>query len=458
MNRSQKTSAPKHDVLSPDRAPSHPSALFWRRERSFPLLRQQQVAGNQSLQRTLNACILQAKLAINQPGDQFEQEADRVAEAVVNGASTQAAETARATSPSLVQRACACGGTCEDCLSRATRNTPANIPTSARAAPPIVDHALHSPGQPLADAIRGPMESRFGSDFRDVRIHTDDLAAESARAVNALAYTVGHDVVFDSGQYSPSTSTGLRLLSHELAHVVQQAPPATLAPASCLQREPAPPRSGGTTKKSAWDELPAEARNVLQHSFDASDRSRCNKPKNPEWIWCGQTAADSFNHLAPARQAAFRALYQALQAEGLWGVVDRVAEVQVENDRGISGTTKDNNRLILRLIENSHFCADTPIGGALHKGEKTWRQVVASAEGLHVGAGGKNQFSAHLDDLAPVAGREKDGQCRYSYRDLLPHLSSDVLGLKNIDFFPRPVEEPQPGEVQPIIRFRIPGT
>ncbi len=152
------------------------------------------------------------------------------------------------------------------------------------------------------------------------------------------------------------------------------------------------------------------------------------------------------------------ALYQALQAEGLWGLVDRVAEVQVENDRGISGTTKDNNRLILRLIENSHFCADTPIGGALHKGEKTWRQVVASAEGLHVGAGGKNQFSAHLDDLAPVAGREKDGQCRYSYRDLLPHLSSDVLGLKNIDFFPRPMEEPQPGEVQPIIRFRIPGT
>jgi len=66
------------------------------------------------------------------------------------------------------------------------------------------------------------MESGFGHDFSRVRIHRDALAGESARAVSALAYTVGHDVVFGSGQYAPETMGGRKLLAHELAHVVQQ--------------------------------------------------------------------------------------------------------------------------------------------------------------------------------------------------------------------------------------------
>jgi hypothetical protein len=66
------------------------------------------------------------------------------------------------------------------------------------------------------------MESRFGRDFSKVRVHADLKAAESARAVNALAYTVGRDVVFGAGQYTPSTREGRQLLAHELAHVLQQ--------------------------------------------------------------------------------------------------------------------------------------------------------------------------------------------------------------------------------------------
>src|SRR5690348_10689940 len=66
------------------------------------------------------------------------------------------------------------------------------------------------------------MESRFGQDFSQVRVHTDTKAAESARAVNALAYTVGQDVVFGEGQYTPGTQEGKSLLAHELTHVVQQ--------------------------------------------------------------------------------------------------------------------------------------------------------------------------------------------------------------------------------------------
>jgi hypothetical protein len=66
------------------------------------------------------------------------------------------------------------------------------------------------------------MEPRFGHNFREVRVHTDAEAAHSARAVNALAYTVGQDIVFGRDQYAPSTSAGTRLLAHELTHVLQQ--------------------------------------------------------------------------------------------------------------------------------------------------------------------------------------------------------------------------------------------
>lgn len=69
---------------------------------------------------------------------------------------------------------------------------------------------------------RAAMNARFGHDFGDVRVHTGPRAAESARAVNAVAYTVGRDVVFGEDHYQPGTRAALRLLAHELAHVVQQ--------------------------------------------------------------------------------------------------------------------------------------------------------------------------------------------------------------------------------------------
>ncbi len=90
------------------------------------------------------------------------------------------------------------------------------------AIPPIVHDVLSSSGQPLDAQTREFMEPRFGHDFSQVRVHTDARAAESARAVNALAYTVGRDVVFGMSQYAPGTMKGKRLLAHELTHVVHQ--------------------------------------------------------------------------------------------------------------------------------------------------------------------------------------------------------------------------------------------
>jgi hypothetical protein len=93
--------------------------------------------------------------------------------------------------------------------------------------PAIVDEVLQSSGEPLDRATRALMYERFGYDFGNVRIHRDARAAESARAVNACAYTVGSNVVFAVGQFSPRTTAGQRLLAHELTHVVQQRAAAT---------------------------------------------------------------------------------------------------------------------------------------------------------------------------------------------------------------------------------------
>ena len=77
-------------------------------------------------------------------------------------------------------------------------------------------------GSPLDRETRGFMETRLGADFGDVRVHTDSKASESAKSVQAHAYTVGSDIVFQSGKYDPGSDSGKRMLAHELTHVVQQ--------------------------------------------------------------------------------------------------------------------------------------------------------------------------------------------------------------------------------------------
>ena len=95
-------------------------------------------------------------------------------------------------------------------------------PTELLRAPPVVGEVLRSTGQALNDDTRVRMEQRLGSNFSQVRVHTDARAAQSAAAVDALAYTVGRDIEFGEGRYAPHSASGQRLLAHELAHVVQQ--------------------------------------------------------------------------------------------------------------------------------------------------------------------------------------------------------------------------------------------
>ena len=131
----------------------------------------------------------------------------------------------------VLQRKCDCGthtiagGECDSCQKEKVSGNLQRAATNAGAAnevPPIVSEVLRSSGQPLDPGTRSFMESRFDHDFSRVRVHTDAKAAASARAVNARAYTVGHNLVFGAGHYSATSSQGRRLLAHELTHVVQQ--------------------------------------------------------------------------------------------------------------------------------------------------------------------------------------------------------------------------------------------
>ncbi len=156
-----------------------------------------------------------------------------------------------------------------DATSKASNATTESRPSLSRrsaggveytaALPPSVGVALRAPGRSLDISTRTFMEPRFGQDFSDVRVHTDPRAAQSARAVNALAYAVGRDVVFGAGQYAPRTDSGRKLLAHELAHVVQQ-------------RD----RPVAMQRKAAIGELPAPGEvdfdAIADQVYDAMDR------------------------------------------------------------------------------------------------------------------------------------------------------------------------------------------
>jgi Domain of unknown function (DUF4157) len=152
-------------------------------------------------------------MRITEPNDIFEREADTVADHVMKMASLPAIGSA----PAIVQR--------KTGVENQTRSQ----------VPPIVHEVLRSPGQPLDAATRAFMEPRFGRDFSHVRIHSNEAAGQSSEEVNAQAYTVGKDIVFGSGRFAPETPEGRHLLSHELAHVIQQSGDAT----TTLQRQPA---------------------------------------------------------------------------------------------------------------------------------------------------------------------------------------------------------------------------
>jgi hypothetical protein len=181
--------------------------------------------------------LIQAKLTINQPGDRYEQEADRVAERVMMmpepGVQRQVEpeeeeEEMLQTKPlaaqitPLIQRQIEPEEEEEEGEELIQeKETSGQTPQVS----PILQtqiHSLRGGGRPLSGTERSFFEPRFGTDFSNVRIHNDMGAASVAKSVNARAFTLGHNVVFGAGEYSTDALANRKLLAHELTHVVQQ--------------------------------------------------------------------------------------------------------------------------------------------------------------------------------------------------------------------------------------------
>lgn len=164
---SEKKNREQAAVLAPEAA--HPGRP---RGRYDDILTLQRAAGNRAVTK-----LLQAKVGVGEPDDCYEHEMESVSSQQEAGNSL----------PAKVQAVVRSGG-----------------------------------GRPLDPETRAVMESRFGADFGDVRVHTEARATAAARSVAAQAFTVGRDIVFGENRFQPQTAGGRRLLAHELAHVVQQ--------------------------------------------------------------------------------------------------------------------------------------------------------------------------------------------------------------------------------------------
>lgn len=205
-------------------------------------------------QPSLTALPVQRKLMVGRPDDPSEQEADRVAEQVTTARG--GADRMRMSPPGAndvqpanggprVQRRCAACDHDEDDESNVLRlkgseqdalvtSADESVSIQRREGDLASPQGLSAPverqitslsgGQPLPPSVRDFFEPRFGYDFSHVRVHTDESAAQSAQSISALAYTTGHRIVFNRGQFAPHSEPGKRLLAHELTHVIQQNP------------------------------------------------------------------------------------------------------------------------------------------------------------------------------------------------------------------------------------------
>jgi hypothetical protein len=163
-------------------------------------------------QRSVLPGAVQAKLMVGQVDDPLEREADSLADAIMRmPAPGPAVSAARL----HVSRKCAA---CEEEEKRRLQTKS----TGGAEAPPSVYEVLGEPGQPLDTEALAFFEPRLGRSLEKVRVHTDEKAARSAESVQATAYTVGGNIAFGRGQYRPTSEEGMRLIAHELAHVIQQ--------------------------------------------------------------------------------------------------------------------------------------------------------------------------------------------------------------------------------------------
>ena len=191
--------------------------------------------------------FIQPKLTINTPGDVYEQEADSMAERVMN-----LPDTSTASNLHISQK--------NDAIQRKGENR-GGLEASSSLVSQL--NTTKGGGSPLPEGTRSFMQNAFGNDFQGVRVHRDSRAREMSQGIQAKAFTHGQDIYFNQGQYSPSTNEGKRLLLHELTHTIQQGN--RLSPQT-IQRE------GEDKKKDTKEaDVKTEVEVVTEHDFSKNE-------------------------------------------------------------------------------------------------------------------------------------------------------------------------------------------
>jgi guanyl-specific ribonuclease Sa len=180
--------------------------------------------------------VIQAKMTIGAPGDQYEQEADRVAEQVVQKMQAPSAQESMLGEPLQRQKREEDG---HALMMKPLAQRPA---VGGMAATQDLESSINrarGSGQPLDAGLHRNLGQAMGADFSGVRVHTDHQADQLNRSIQAKAFTTGQDVFFRQGVYQPGSRKGQELIAHELAHVVQQGGSQSVkrAPESVIQRE-----------------------------------------------------------------------------------------------------------------------------------------------------------------------------------------------------------------------------
>jgi len=192
----------------------------------------QQTYGNRYMQRLVESLNIQAKLTVSQPDDEYEKEADRVADAVTSASTSdiqrqveeeKEEEEVAAKPASDIQRQV------EEPEEEGEEEVAAKPASEIQYQPFTVSEDLESRintarshGHPLSDSTRASLEPQFNRDFSEIKVHTDAEADNLSRQLNARAFTSGNDIFFRSGEYYPDSSEGRQLLAHELTHTIQQ--------------------------------------------------------------------------------------------------------------------------------------------------------------------------------------------------------------------------------------------
>lgn len=172
---------------------------------------------------------LQPKLTVGQSGDKYEQEADRVADQVVNHLQTPNSSSVQAKVESDRPHI-------NPLVMRQGEGSAAVNPQIAQGI-----QQTRGSGQPIPQPILRSMEQAFGADFSGVRVHANSESAQLNRSLNARAFTTGQDIYFNNREYQPGNKVGQKLLAHELTHVMQQNQ--TLSPV--IHRQPIPTPNPG---------------------------------------------------------------------------------------------------------------------------------------------------------------------------------------------------------------------